>query len=67
MKQNPTFTEFARARLSVIQLEIASLPDRPEFRAQIKRLRSNEDYMEAGLAVYQDYVDEMAFAARETS
>jgi len=67
MKQNPTFLEFARSRLNVIQLEISSLPDRPEFRGQIKRLRSNEDYMRAGLDVYQDYVDEMAFAARETS
>lgn len=59
MKKKQTFKEFAFARLSVIQLEIAGTPDRPDCSVNLKLLRANEEYMQAGLAVYQDYLDEV--------
>lgn len=53
-----TFYEFTRARLDVVQLEIAALADTPENRPRLKILRSNEDWLYSALGAYQDYLDE---------
>jgi len=54
----PTFQEFTRARLKVVQLYIASIPDGPEYREILKRERSNEHFLYNALGAYQDYLDE---------
>ena len=54
----PTFQQFTRARLNVVQLEISSLSDTPENRQRLKILRANENWLYNALGAYQDYLDE---------
>jgi hypothetical protein len=61
--KKPTFYEFTRARLDVVQLEIASLADVPENRDQLRILRANEHFLYDALGAYQDYLDETALQA----